>query len=47
MRWAMRRSGWSGSTRYVFTIDNPANKAFVAAWQKEYGAVPDVFEGEQ
>ena len=39
--------GLVGSTRYVFTIDNPANKAFVEAWQKEYGAVPDVFEGEQ
>ena len=39
--------GLVGSTRYIFTIDNPANKAFVAAWQKEYGNVPDVFEGEQ
>jgi branched-chain amino acid transport system substrate-binding protein len=39
--------GLAGSTRYVFTIDNPANKAFVAAWQKEYNALPDVFEGEQ
>jgi branched-chain amino acid transport system substrate-binding protein len=39
--------GLIGSTRYVFTIDNPANKEFVAAWQKEYGALPDVFEGEQ
>jgi branched-chain amino acid transport system substrate-binding protein len=39
--------GLAGSTRYVFTIDNPANKAFVADWQKEYGALPDVFEGEQ
>src|SRR5215469_8463651 len=39
--------GLVGSTRYCFTFDNPANKAFVAAWQKEYGAVPDVFEGEQ
>ena len=26
--------GLAGSTRYVFSIDNPANKAFVAAWQK-------------
>jgi ABC-type branched-subunit amino acid transport system substrate-binding protein len=25
--------GLAGSTRYVFTIDNPKNKAFVAAWQ--------------
>jgi branched-chain amino acid transport system substrate-binding protein len=39
--------GLAGSTRYVFSIDNPANKAFVAAWQKEYNALPDVFEGEQ
>src|SRR6185437_8353359 len=39
--------GLAGSTRYVFTIDNPANKAFVEAWRKEYGAEPDVFEGEQ
>jgi branched-chain amino acid transport system substrate-binding protein len=39
--------GLAGSTRYVFTIDNPINKAFVAAWKKEYGTEPDVFEGEQ
>ncbi|MEO8715803.1 MAG: ABC transporter substrate-binding protein [Acetobacteraceae bacterium] len=39
--------GLGGSTRYVFTIDNPANTAFVALWRKEYGAEPDVFEGEQ
>src|SRR5271165_6536300 len=39
--------GLAGSTRYVFSIDNPANKAFVAAWQKEHNALPDVFEGEQ
>ena len=39
--------GLAGSTRYVFSIDNPANKAFVAAWQKDYQALPDVFEGEQ
>jgi branched-chain amino acid transport system substrate-binding protein len=39
--------GLVGSTRYVFTIDNPANKAFVEAWRKEYDAEPDVFEGEQ
>jgi branched-chain amino acid transport system substrate-binding protein len=40
--------GLAGSTRYVFSIDNPKNKAFVAAWQKEYNnALPDVFEGEQ
>ncbi len=39
--------GLAGSTRYVFSIDNPANRAFVAAWQKDYSALPDVFEGEQ
>ncbi len=39
--------GLAGSTRYVFTIDNPANKEFVAQWRKEYGTEPDVFEGEQ
>jgi branched-chain amino acid transport system substrate-binding protein len=39
--------GLAGSTRYVFSIDNPENKAFVAAWQKQYNALPDVFEGEQ
>jgi branched-chain amino acid transport system substrate-binding protein len=39
--------GLAGSTRYVFTIDNPANRAFVEAWRKEYGTEPDVFEGEQ
>ena len=39
--------GLVGSTRYCFTFDNPKNKDFVALWQKEYGAVPDVFEGEQ
>jgi branched-chain amino acid transport system substrate-binding protein len=39
--------GLIGSSRYSFTIDNPANKEFVAMWQKEYGNVPDTFEGEQ
>ena len=39
--------GLAGSTRYVFTIDTPANKAFVDAWKQAYGAAPDVFEGEQ
>ncbi len=39
--------GLTGSTRYTFTIDNPKNKEFVAAWQKAYNALPDVFEGEQ
>jgi branched-chain amino acid transport system substrate-binding protein len=36
-----------GSTRYTYTLDNPANKEFVALWQKEYGQVPDNNEGEQ
>ena len=39
--------GLIGSMRYCFTIDNPENKDFVAMWQKEYGNVPDTFEGEQ
>jgi branched-chain amino acid transport system substrate-binding protein len=39
--------GLIGSSRYTFTYDHPLNKEFVAAWQKEYGHVPDTFEGEQ
>jgi branched-chain amino acid transport system substrate-binding protein len=39
--------GLIGSSRYPFTYDSPANKIFVAAWQKEFGRVPDVFEGDQ
>jgi branched-chain amino acid transport system substrate-binding protein len=39
--------GLIGSSRYSFTIDNPLNKEFVTMWQKEYGNVPDTFEGEQ
>jgi branched-chain amino acid transport system substrate-binding protein len=39
--------GLAGSTRYVATINNPKNQAFVAAWQKQYNTLPDVFEGEQ
>jgi branched-chain amino acid transport system substrate-binding protein len=36
------------SSRYAFTIDNPKNKEFVAAWRKEHNnLVPDQFEGEQ
>ena len=38
--------GLIGSSRYPFTYDHPANNAFVAAYQKEYSAVPDQFEGE-
>ena len=32
--------------RYSFTYDCPANKVFVAAYEKEYGNVPDQFAGE-
>ena len=39
--------GLIGSTRYTYTLDNPANKEFVALWQKEYGKLPDNNEGEQ
>jgi len=39
--------GLIGSSRYPFTYDNPANKAFVAAWQETYGRPPDLFEGDQ
>jgi branched-chain amino acid transport system substrate-binding protein len=39
--------GLIGSTRYCFTLDFPANREFVALWQKEHGVVPDTFEGEQ
>ena len=39
--------GMIGSTRYSSAIDTPANKAFVAAWQKEYGTLPDNNEGDQ
>jgi branched-chain amino acid transport system substrate-binding protein len=38
--------GLVGSSRYSFTFPGQANADFVAAWQKEYGVVPDVFEGE-
>ncbi|HVY41895.1 MAG TPA: ABC transporter substrate-binding protein [Hyphomicrobiaceae bacterium] len=36
-----------GSSRYSFTYDHPLNKEFVELWQKEYGTMPDTFEGEQ
>lgn len=40
--------GLAGAARYASTIDTPANKQFVADWQKAYdGALPDLFEGEQ
>ncbi len=39
--------GLVGGTRYPNTLDNPENKAFVAAWKAEYGKVPWMFEGDQ
>ncbi|HEX4366072.1 MAG TPA: ABC transporter substrate-binding protein [Rhodopila sp.] len=39
--------GLIGGSRYVPSLDNPANKAFVAAWQAEYHRLPQMFEGDQ
>jgi len=39
--------GLIGSSRYSFSYDHPLNNEFVALWKKEYGNVPDTFEGEQ
>lgn len=40
--------GLAGASRYCFAYDIPANKEFVAMWQKAHdGALPDIFEGEQ
>jgi branched-chain amino acid transport system substrate-binding protein len=39
--------GLIGGSRYPYTYDIPANKAFVAAWQAEYHTLPDMFEGDQ
>jgi branched-chain amino acid transport system substrate-binding protein len=40
--------GLAGAARYCCTIDNPANKQFVADWQKAHdGVLPDIYEGEQ
>ena len=39
--------GLIGSTRYPVSLDNPANKTFVAAWQAEYNRPPQMFEGDQ
>ncbi len=39
--------GLIGRSRYPHTYDIPANKAFVAAWQAEYGNLPGLFEGDQ
>ena len=38
--------GLVGSSRYSFTIDNPANKEFVELWQKEHdGTAPRYLRG--
>jgi branched-chain amino acid transport system substrate-binding protein len=39
--------GLIGSSRYTFSFPGEANARFVADWKKEYGVLPDVFEGEQ
>ncbi len=39
--------GLIGSSRYTATLPGDSNAQFVAAWKKEYGVIPDVFEGEQ
>jgi branched-chain amino acid transport system substrate-binding protein len=39
--------GLIGSSRYSFTFPGEANAKFVEAWKKEYGVIPDTFEGEQ
>ncbi len=39
--------GLIGSSRYPHSLDNPQNKAFVAAWKAAYGKDPDLFEGDQ
>jgi branched-chain amino acid transport system substrate-binding protein len=39
--------GLIGGSRYPNVLDNPQNKAFVAAWKAEYGKVPWMFEGDQ
>ncbi|MFO1025350.1 MAG: ABC transporter substrate-binding protein [Acetobacteraceae bacterium] len=39
--------GLVGGSRYPNTLDNPQNKAFVAAWKAEYGREPYMFEGDQ
>lgn len=39
--------GLIGGSRYPPGLDNPANKAFIAAWKAEYGRLPQMFEGDQ
>lgn len=38
--------GLVACSRYPYSLDNPANNAFVEAFYKEYGEVPDQFDGE-
>ncbi|MGE0723726.1 MAG: ABC transporter substrate-binding protein [Alphaproteobacteria bacterium] len=38
--------GLIGSSRYPFAYDHPVNNAFVDLFRKEYGEVPDTFDGE-
>ncbi len=39
--------GMVGGSRYTPGLDNPVNKAFVAAWEAEYKRPPQMFEGDQ
>lgn len=39
--------GLIGGSRYSPSLDNPGNKAFVAAWKAEYRRLPYMFEGDQ
>ncbi len=39
--------GMIGGSRYPASLDNPVNKAFVAAWQADYKRLPQMFEGDQ
>lgn len=38
--------GITGCSRYAVDYDHPNNKAFVTGFQKAYGSIPDMFEGE-
>lgn len=38
--------GVNSTLRYHFSFDNPANKAFVAAYQKKYNELPTAMSGE-
>ena len=39
----MPRSAFFGGANWAPNLDNPQNKAFVAAYEKEYGAVPATY----